>query len=96
MLNKDKNQAYRIQFTDKKIRHNNAIASSFRKPVSHESDEIAQLAEEVCQEHFELDFQDKFSSSVQDLIASAASKELRTQKVERGMHQGDKVVVIDS
>ena len=47
LLNKDKYQAYGIQFTDNKFRHNNAIALSFRKPVSHESDKVAQLAEET-------------------------------------------------
>ena len=76
LLNKDKCQVHGMQFTDNKFRHINVIALSFRKPVPHNSDKVAQLAEEVCQEHFELDFQDTFSSSVQDLAASAVSKEL--------------------
>ena len=45
-----------MQFADNKFRHNNVIALSFRKPVSHKSDNVAQLVEKVCQEHFELDF----------------------------------------
>ena len=55
LLNKDKNQACRMKFTDNNFRHNDAIALSFRKPLSHASDKVAQLAEEVCQEHFELE-----------------------------------------
>ena len=39
--------------------------------MSHESDEVAQLAEEVFQEHVELGFQDVFSSSAQDLAANS-------------------------
>ena len=42
-------------------------APSFRKTLSHESNKVAQLVEEVCQERFELNFQHMFSSSVQDL-----------------------------
>ena len=64
LLNKVKCQAYRMLFTDKTFRYNDAIALSFRKHVSHESDKIAQLVEEVCQEYFELNFQDVFLSSV--------------------------------
>ena len=63
----------------------------FRKLVLHESDKIAELEEEVCQEYFELDFKDTFSSSVQDLAAITASKELKVEKVERDTHQGDEV-----
>lgn len=59
--------------------------------MSHDSDEAVQSVEEVCQECFELDFQDTFSSSVQDLAASAASKELKEEQVECGTRLGDKV-----
>ena len=38
-----------------------------------------------------MEFQDTFSSSVQDLAASAASKELKMEKVEHNMHQGNKL-----
>ena len=69
LLDKDKYQAFGMQFTD-----NNAIALSFRKVVSHKSDKVAELAEEVFHEHFELDFQHAFSSSAQDLAASVVSK----------------------
>ena len=36
-------------------------------------------------------FNDVFSSSVQDLAATAVAKELNAEKVECDMHQGDKV-----
>ena len=49
------------------------------------------MTKRVFQECFELDFQDVLSSSVQDLAASAASKELKVKKVECDVHQGDKV-----
>ena len=48
LWNKHKRQDYGMQFTDKQFRHNNLIALYFRKPVSHEPDKVAQLAEEVC------------------------------------------------
>ena len=54
---------------------------TFRKPSPHEADKLAELAEEACNEHFELDFTNGFSSSVQDIAASAASKELNAEKV---------------
>ena len=91
LLNKNKYQAFVIQFSDNKFRHDNAIALSFRKMVSHESDKVAELVEEVCHECFELDFQRVFSSSAQDIAASAVSKELNVEKIECGMYQGDKV-----
>ena len=77
-----------MQFADDQFRHKHSIALSFRKSLSYKADKVAQLAEEVCQEHFELNFQETFSSSVKDLAARDSSKEL---KVECGMHQGDKV-----
>ena len=63
-LNKDKHQACGMKFADENVCYDNAIDSSFRKPVSHESDKVAHLAEEFCQECFKLDFQYSFSSSV--------------------------------
>ena len=59
-LNKDKHQVYGMQFTDNQFLYNNEIALSIRKSVSHKSDKVAQLVEEVCQEYFELNFQDAF------------------------------------
>ena len=64
-----------MQLTDKHFKHNNAIALSFRKPISHESDKVAELAEEICDETFDLKFQDALSSSVQDLATSTVAKE---------------------
>ena len=88
--NKDKYQAFGMKFSDNKFQHNNAIVLSFRKPVSHKFDKVAALAEEVFHECFELDFQHMFSSSTQDLATSTVSKELKVEKVECDMHQGDK------
>ena len=48
LLNKDKHHALGIQFADSKFRHNNLIASLFRKPLSHKAEKIAELAEEAC------------------------------------------------
>ena len=87
LLIKDKHQACGMQFADNQSRHDNATSLSFRKPVSHEADKVVQLAEEVCQGCFELNFQDMFLSSVQDLAASVTSKELKVEKVECDMHQ---------
>ena len=63
-----------MQFIDNKFHHNDVIALSFRKHVSHKLDKVSQLVEEVYQEHFELDFQEIFSSSIQCLATSAVSK----------------------
>ena len=79
-----------MQFADNKLRHKNVIELSFRTPYSHKADKVSELAEEACDEHFDLNFTSTFSSSVQDLVASAALKELNADKVECGMHQGDK------
>ena len=74
LLNKYEYQVFGMQFVDYKFCHNNVIALSFRKPVSHKSDKVAELAEEACHEYFELCFQRVFSYSAQDLATSAASK----------------------
>ena len=81
-----------MQFIDTKFRHNNVIASSFRKPLSHKADKVAELAAEACTECFDLNFIFFFSSSVQDLSASTGSKEFNVEKLECDMHQRDKVV----
>ena len=67
------------------------IALSFKKPISYKADNVAELAEEIYDEMFDLKFQDTFSSSVQDLGASTVAKELEVGKVEHEMHQGEKV-----
>ena len=74
-LNKQRQQDFGMQFADTKFRCNDAIGSSFRKPLTHEADKVSELAEEVCSECFNEQFND-FFSSVQDLAASAVSKEL--------------------
>ena len=88
--NKDKHQAFSMQFSDKQFEHDTAIALSFRKPISHEANKVSQLAEEICDEMFGLKFQDMFASSVQDLAASDVAKELEVDKVECGTRQDDK------
>ena len=93
--NKCKYQAFGIQFTDAKFRNNNVISLSFKKPLSHKAKKVAELAEESFNEYFDIDFTDVFLSSVQDLDASAVSKELNAEKVECDMHQGYKVVASD-
>ena len=45
----------------------------------------------MCDEIFDLKFQDAFSSSAQDQAASAVAKGLEVDKVECDVHQGDKV-----
>ena len=50
LMNKDECQAFGIQFTDNKFLHINTIALPLRKPVSHESDKVAELEDEVCHE----------------------------------------------
>ena len=82
-----------MQFTDKQFKHDNSIALSFRNPISHEACEVAELAEDVCDETFGLKFQDTLAFLVQDLAASSVSKELEVNKVECDVHQGDKVGV---
>ena len=91
LLNKDNHQVFGIQFSDTQIRHDNVIASCFRKPISHKVEMVAQLAQDFINEMFETNFQNAFSCSVQDLAASAAAKESLVDKVECDMHQGDEV-----
>ena len=91
LLNKDKYQAFGMQFTDNQFRHNNETSLCFRKPLTHEADMVAQLVQDISNEMFETNFQNIFSCSVQDLAASAVAKELLVDKVECDMHQGDKV-----
>ena len=74
LLNKDKHQAFGMQLIDTKSRHNDAIALSLRKIFSNKADKVAGLAEEACNECFKLCFTHMFSSSAQDIAASAASK----------------------
>ena len=54
-----------MQFSEKDFKHENAIALSFRKPITHKADEVAELAQKSCCETFDLTFQETFSSSVQ-------------------------------
>ena len=49
-----------MQFVDAKFRHNNVIALSFRKPLYHETEKAAELVEEACNEHFDLEFNFSF------------------------------------
>ena len=90
-MNNEKYQAFSMQFAGNKFRWNNTIALSFRITSSHKADKVAELAEEVCHECFDLNFAKMFYSYVQDLAASTASKELNADKVECYMRQGDKV-----
>ena len=64
---------------------------AFRKLDTHKSDEVAECAQQIGNETFGVEFNDTFSCSVQDLAASAVAKELKVDKVECDMHQGDKV-----
>ena len=48
LLNKVEHQAFGMQFADTKFHHINVIASSFRNPLSHEAEKVAELAEEGC------------------------------------------------
>ena len=45
-----------MQFADAKFRHNDVIVLSFRKPLSHKAEKVAELVEEACTEHFDLEF----------------------------------------
>ena len=74
LRNKDKHQAFGIQFTDAKFRHNNLIELSFRRPLSHKAYKVAELVEEACNDDFDSYFTDAFSSPVQDLATCATSK----------------------
>ena len=47
-LNGHKHQAFGMQFAENKFRHNDTITLSFSKLVSHESNDTAELGEEVC------------------------------------------------
>ena len=73
------------------IRFVNAMALALRKPITHEADKVAELAEEVRHEVFGLTFHEFVSSSVQDLAASFVPQELEVDKAEFGMRQGDTV-----
>ena len=45
-----------MQFADKDFKNNDAIASSFRKNITHKADKVAELAEKACYETFYLTF----------------------------------------
>ena len=74
LMNKEKHKAFAMQFVDNKFRHDNVIAFSFRTLSSHKADKAAELAEEVCHEHFDLNITNVFSSYLQDLASSTVSK----------------------
>ena len=74
LKNKDKHQAMSMKFSEKYFKHENAMSLSFRKTITHKSDEVAELAEKACCETFDLTFQEKISSSVQCLAPSAVPK----------------------
>ena len=91
LKNKDKHQVMGMQFSDKDHEHNNAIELAFRKLDVHASDEVAELAQQECNEIFGVEFHDTLSQLIQDLAASAVAKESQVDKVECGMCQGGKV-----
>ena len=91
LKNKDKCQAMGVQFAGKHCEHNNVIALLFRKLDTHASGKVSELAQKACNEIFGLVFHYMFSCSVQDLSVSAVAKELKIDKVECDVHQGDKV-----
>ena len=64
---KDKHQDFRTHFADRRFRHNNAIALSFRKSLSSKADKVSELAQDACTEVLDKNFVDIFASSVQDL-----------------------------
>ena len=84
-----------VQFADKCFKHNDTIALVLRKPITHESDKVAELAEEECYETLGLSLQEKCSSSAQDLATSDVPKELEVDKVECNFHQGDEIGASD-
>ena len=63
-----------MQFADNKFRHDDAMSLSFRTLSSCKADKVAELVEEVCHDHFDLNFTNMLSSSVQDTSACAVSK----------------------
>ena len=71
LTNKEKYQSFPIQFADNKFRHDSAIALSIKMLSSHKTDKAAELAEELCDECFDLNFTNVFCSSAQDLASSA-------------------------
>ena len=80
LLNELKHQAFGMQFEDAKIRCNNSMSLSFRKPLTHKADEVAKVVEEGCLECFNEEFNDMLSSPVQDLAPSAVATELNVKK----------------
>ena len=80
-----------MQFVDTKFIYNNAMSSSFRKPLTYKANKASELAQEACSECFDKELNEIFSSSVKYLATSAVAKELNVEKVECDIHQGDKV-----
>ena len=91
LQNKDKHQTIGMQFAHNDCEHNDATSLAFRKLDACAPDEVAELAQQACDETFGVEFHDMFSYSVQDLAASAVAKELQVDEVACSMHQGDKV-----
>ena len=91
MNNEDECQAMSMKFADTDCKHNNAISLAFRKLDTRASDKVTELTQQTRNETFGVEFHDAFSCSIQDLAASAITKESQVDKVEHAMHQGDKV-----
>ena len=47
LKNKDKCQAFGIQFVDRRFRYNNSVALSFSKALSIKADKVAELAQDA-------------------------------------------------
>ena len=77
--------------SDRRCRHNNAVALLFRKSLSSKADKVPELFQDTCTEVPDKNFVDIFASSVQDLAANKVEVELNAENEECDMHQGDKV-----
>ena len=63
LLNKDKYQAFGMQFTDMESRHNNVVYFSLRQTLTYKADKVAELSQESFSEWFDKEFNDFFSLS---------------------------------
>ena len=70
LKNKQKFQAFGMNFLDRIFRHNNVLALSFRKSLSSKSDKVDALAEEAYAEVLDKEFIGIFTLSAQDLAVN--------------------------
>ena len=78
--NKQKCQAFGMQFVDQIFRPNNVVTLYFRKVLSRKAEKVTELAEEVCAEVLDKYLSDMLALLVKDLVVRKVAVELNVEK----------------